>query len=257
MKPLTGLIRSGVHRIVGKSLRRELSTRYYGKLYRGDLPALAHLYGTDKHGDHNYAVHYQHHFEPLRGRKLNILEIGIGGYDDPEKGGASLRMWKTYFPKSNIFALDIYDKSTHNESRIKTFKGSQVDNLFLKQVVDEIGTIDLIIDDGSHLNEHVKETFRILFPKLALGGIYVIEDLQTSYWDEPVAGVEWGGSKDLNAPHTSMNFLKGLIDGLNHAEFMYKDREPTYFEKHIVSLHFYHNIAFIYKGLNDEKSNLL
>ena len=73
-------------------------------------------------------------------------------------------MWKRYFPKSEIFGLDIYDKSIHNERRIKTYKGSQVDSTFLQNVVKDIGNIDLIIDDGSHINEHVIETFKICFP---------------------------------------------------------------------------------------------
>jgi len=184
------------------------------------------------------------------------LEIGVGGYQDPRAGGNSLRMWKSYFPKGKIFGIDIYDKAYHNEKRIKTFKGSQIDDVFLKNVVAEIGGIDIIIDDGSHYSDHVINSFRILFPLLNSGGIYVIEDLQTSYWDE-VVGEKWGGSSDLKAAHTSMNFLKCLVDGLNYEEFTLDEYTPTYFDRNIVSIHFYHNLAFIYKGDNDEGSNIL
>ena len=48
--------------------------------------------------------------------------------------------------------------------------------------------------------------------------IYVIEDLQTSYWTEH-SSVNWGGSTDLDAPHTSMNFLKKLVDCPNYKNF--------------------------------------
>lgn len=225
-------------------------------LYRNNLSKLAVVYGSDKCDSHYYTQHYQRHFEALRRKELNILEIGIGGYEDPNAGGESLRMWKTYFPKSHIFGIDIYDKTFHDEKRIKTFQGSQTDADWLKGVVEEIGPVDIIIDDGSHYNEHVITSFKILFPLLAPQGIYVVEDTQTSYWSS-VAGVEWDGSSDLTAPHTSMNFFKSLIDGLNYEEFTSEEYTPTYFDKHIIAMHFYHNLIFIYKGLNNEGSNML
>ena len=228
----------------------------YTLLYRGNLAKLAVAFGTDKEGIHFYSQHYQKHFSPLRKKRLTILEIGIGGYDKPTWGGQSLRMWKAYFPNSRIYGIDIEDKSFHNEHRIKTFKGSQVDEAFLQKVIDEIGAPDIIIDDGSHYNEHVIATFNYLFPLLSENGIYSIEDLQTSYWTE-IDAENWGGSTDLAAPHTSMNFLKSRIDGLNYQEFMDKSYQANYFDKNIIAMHFYHNLAFIYKGINNEGSNII
>ena len=118
-----------------------------------DLDELGRIYGTDKIGIHFYTQHYKHHFEHLRNRKLNLLEIGVGGYDKPFSGGKSLRMWKKYFPEGNIFSIDIYDKSALQEERIRIFQGSQVDSEFLEKVCAEIGDLDIIIDDGSHINE--------------------------------------------------------------------------------------------------------
>ena len=165
-------------------------------------------------------------------------------------------MWKTYFPNAQINGIDLLDKSAIEEARIRTFAGSQVDEAFLKRVIAEIGAPDIIIDDGSHRSEHVIESFRILFPLLAPNGIYVIEDLQTSYWG-PDISQQWDGSSDLNAPHTSMNFLKSLVDCLNYEEFPVDAYSPTYFDRHIIAMHFYHNLAFIQKGLNNEGSNML
>ena len=123
-------------------------------------------------------------------------------------------------------------------------------------MAQEIGTIDIVIDDGSHYNEHVIKTFKVLFPLLGPRGIYAVEDTQTSYWSE-VAGEPWGGSSDLSAPFTTMNFFKSLVDGLNFEEFTLPDYRPTYFDRHIVSMHFYHNLVFVYKGLNNEGSPML
>lgn len=155
-------IRSIVRRVRAVNERQRRSMRDF--IYRNDLSKLALIYGSDKQGGHCYAQHFQRHFEALRREKLNILEIGIGGYADPKAGGASLRMWKAYFPKSRIFGIDIHDKTHHDEERIKTFQGSQIDENFLKKVVEEIGSVDIIIDDGSHYNDHVITSFRILFP---------------------------------------------------------------------------------------------
>lgn len=221
-----------------------------------NLTALAVKYGTDKYGLHHYTPHYENHFRKLRRRKLNVLEIGIGGYDDPKQGADSLRMWRDYFPNAKIFGIDIYDKSFHDETRIKTFQGSQIDTDFLGKVCDEIGKIDIIIDDGSHINKDVITSFKFLFPRLADDGIYAIEDTQTSYW-RTAFNVEWGGSSDLKSDATMMGFLKTLVDGLNYEEFANAKYEPTYFDRHIVSMHFYHCLAIICKGNNNEGSPML
>jgi hypothetical protein len=251
---IKGWLRSHVSDSQSRTLKH-----HYGKLLHAkDLRRLARLFGTDKEGLHFYCQHYQNHFQALRLKHINLLEIGIGGYDDPKQGGPSLRMWKTYFPNGRINGIDLLDKSSLEEARIRTFAGSQVDEAFLKRVVAEIGTPDIIIDDGSHRSEHVIASFKILFPLLAPHGIYVVEDLQTSYWgpDSPATG-DWGGSSDLNAPHTSMNFLKSLVDGLNYEEFTLEGYRPSNLDRQIVAMHFYHNLVFIQKGMNDEGSNIL
>ena len=224
---------------------------------RHDLAFLAGLYHTDKHPaqGHNYAAHYQRHFAPLRRSARVVVEIGVGGYENTKGGGSSLWLWEDYFPQARIYGIDLYDKSWLNRGRVKTFQGDQADVDFLRRVVEQTGPPDIVIDDGSHKNAHVITSFRVLFPALKDGGIYAIEDLQTSYWVD-VAGVEWGGSPDLRAPHTSMAFLKSLADGLNYQEFV-GDYEPNYFDKHVTSLHFYHNLAFVHKGLNDEPGSFL
>jgi demethylmacrocin O-methyltransferase len=217
-----------------------------------NLDRLGKIYRTDKAGSHSYTPHYQAHLKKFKFKRIHLLEIGVGGYEDPQNGGSSLRMWKKYFPFGKIFSFDIFDKSALQERRIKIFQGSQVDAGFLDKVIQEMGTIDVIIDDGSHINEHVIETFKLLFPKLKDGGIYIIEDTQTSYW--PYYG---GDSEDLKNPNTMMNYFKGLLDSMNNKEFIIPNYQQTYFDKKIISMHFYHNLIFIYKGNNDEESNIV
>jgi len=250
-------ILSGLLRDVGRGLAgrfgRSGRHRYARLRWARDLPALASYFGTDKWNGHWYAQHYQTHFAALRRKPLRLLEIGVGGYADPHSGGESLRMWKAYFPNALIFGLDIVDKRPPDEPRIRTLIGSQDDEELLKSVSAQHGPFDIIIDDGSHVNAHILKSFRVLFPLLAENGLYVVEDTQTSYWPQ------FGGAPagDHAAP-TSMNVLKGLVDGLNHREFPRTgELSPSYLERHVVAMHFYHNLVFVQKGVNDEPSNIL
>jgi Methyltransferase domain len=214
--------------------------------YRDDLNRLAGLFGTDKWGSHWYTQHYQRYFAPLKTERLNVLEIGVGGYVS-DWGGSSLRMWKAYFRKSRIVGIDLYDKSHFSEDRLDVRQCDQTDSEGLRSLSNEYGGFDIIIDDGSHLNEDVIKTFKILFPLLRQDGIYVVEDTQTAYWPT------WGGG--LNNSNTSMEFFKDMVDGLNHVEYPLANFEPSYFDQHIVEIAFLHNLIFIRKGYNNEKPN--
>ena len=238
--------------VLSKHGPREARHLYARMRWGRDLTALATYFGTNKWGEHWYAQHYQTHFAPLRRRRLRVLEIGIGGYEDPRLGGASLRMWKAYFPNARITGLDIESKQQHDEHRIRTVKGSQNDAEVLEHLSRTEGPFDIVIDDGSHMNADVIRTFTILFPLLAENGIYAVEDTQTAYWPE------FGGAPPGEAAaSTSMNFLKTLADALNYREVK---RDPGWqphpLGQHIVALHFYHNLVFIQKGRNDEPSNV-
>jgi hypothetical protein len=214
---------------------------------RPSLTKLAKQFKTDKWGKkHRYTPHYTTHFRPWRKHELNLLEIGIGGYEREGRGGASLRMWKSYFPNGQIFGLDIVDKSFVDEERIRTFQGAQTDPEILASIARTAGVLHLVIDDGSHRPADIIATFNILFPLLADDGIYVIEDTQTSYWPER------GGQADPAADGTTMAFVKRLLDGLNWEEFVIEPYEPTYTDLHVTAVHCYHNLVFIQKGTNRE-----
>jgi hypothetical protein len=212
-----------------------------------DLNRLARLYGTDKWGEHWYTRHYERYFRAIRNKRLNLLEIGVGGYDSPTRGGRSLRMWKAYFPKAQIVGIDIHDKTALREPRIDIRQCDQTDAEALKKLSDEYGGFDIVIDDGSHINEHVIRTFEVLFPLLRPEGFYAVEDTQTACWPT------WGGG--VNAPGSSISYFKGLVEGLNHAEYPILGYKPTFFDQNVVEVAFFHNLVVICKGRNDEPSN--
>lgn len=218
-------------------------------LEQWDLASLARFYGTDKWGVHRYAPHYERHFAKFKNKTFSLLEIGIGGYSREKQGGASLRMWKAFFPKAQIIGLDIHDKQFVVEPRITAYQGSQTNAALLRTIVDNAENLRIVVDDGSHRPEHIRATFKILFPMLPSGGLYAIEDTQTSYWPH------WGGSSDLDDKSTTMGLVKSLIDGLNYEEWRDEDYKPSYSDLHVVAVHCYHNLVIIEKGRNNEGTN--
>lgn len=160
-----------------------------------DLTRSAILYGTDKFGYHDYTPNYHKMFAHLRDAPIRVLEIGVGGYADDDRGGQSLEVWRDYFPNAQITGIDIQKKTMDLGPRVQILQGSQVDADFLKDLVAQRGPFDIIVDDGSHRNEHIVESYQLLFPTLAPGGIYVAEDVQTSFHPR------FGGSLEMTAPN--------------------------------------------------------
>lgn len=206
-------------------------------LYEEDLSALAKLYGTDKY-EHGYTAIYQNYFKKLSAQNIHLLEIGIGGGDNTKFGGNSLKMWAKFFPKAKIHGIDIYDKSLIDYRRIKTYRGDQSDAIFLEQ----FSNLDIIIDDGGHINQDMIRSFNLLFPKLNKGGYYCIEDIENSYWNE-----SGGDEVDLNNESTVMNYFKSLTDSLNYKVMRRKEIIDT-LRKDIEYIHFYSNLIIIKKN---------
>jgi demethylmacrocin O-methyltransferase len=128
-------------------------------------------------------------------------------------------------------------------------QGDQTEASVLASIIDRFGAPLVIIDDGSHRPVDIIGTFRVLFPLLPDGAFYAIEDTQTSYWPE------FGGSEDRDSPDTTMAFVKRLVDGLNHEEFLDPDYDVTYTDSHVRAVHCYHNLVIIEKGENLEGTN--
>lgn len=212
------------------------------------LSDLAVRFGSDKWGFHWYTPHYERYFEPYRELAVKVLEIGVGGYNAPDAGGESLRMWKHYFRRGLIYGLDVFAKTGIAESRLQVLQGDQGDERFLDSMARQFGPFDIVIDDGSHISRDVIASFNALFPHVRPGGLYVVEDLASSYWPG------CGGNADPSAQGTSMAMVKTLLDGLNHQEQIRDaDRQPSVTELTVTAVHVHHGLALIEKGLNTEQ----
>lgn len=186
----------------------------------------------------SYLDIYDKYFSSIRHDKINFLEIGV-------HGGASLRMWKDYFPFGNIYGLDINpDCKRCEEERIIIEIGSQIDKAAIDKLCEQVEKFDIIIDDSSHLNKYTIQSFKLLFDHLSSGGWYVIEDLKMSYIDLTTFVNKWPGmayNKGLDAVNKREdmnNFLFDLIKKLDHAS------------GDVLTIHFWAMICFIQKTIN-------
>lgn len=161
-----------------------------------DLCKLADIYRVDKcpKYNHTYTPEYDKLLSPLRNDTKLLLEIGIGNIPLMKgltaadyKPGASLRMWRDYFPNAQIIGCDILANVQFEENRIKTFitDQSNVDSLntLIKNVKAYQPEPDIILDDGSHEEQHMVTSFKTLWKALKPGGIYIIEDVRLTFYD--------------------------------------------------------------------------
>jgi hypothetical protein len=242
------LRRRAAQRCLAHGLRASLAILGF---LRVPLAVLGALSGTDKALEHRYMEAYRRFFSPYRNKRITLLEIGVGGYDSAS-GGRSLRLWQAYFRRATIIGIDVHDKTSLSRGRVHVYQGSQIDREGLLEIVRRHGAIDLVIDDGSHLNQDQKETFRILFPLMSDRGVYVVEDTQTSYW--PAYGGGSVGSEGYGKSAICM--FKSLIDDLNHAEYLPTARAKAGLLKEMIrGMYFEHNLIFVLKGDNTGCSN--
>lgn len=207
------------------------------------LTGFASIYKTDKWGKHRYTDIYAQWLSPLRYKPIRLLEIGVGGVAKTDRGGNSLRMWKRYFPFGRMTGIDIYDKSRLAEPRIHLYQGDQSDESFLREINSKEGPFDIIIDDGSHMQSHVIKSFEVLFPLLKSGGIYIIEDTQTSYWPSFE-----GSTAEMHSIPSIMNFIIAKIHDVNAVEWIQGDLPANASVQYpFASIAFYHNLIILTK----------
>jgi hypothetical protein len=124
---------------------------------------------------------YEPHFEPIRNNQLNIVELGV-------LEGNSTKIFSTYFKNSRILALDLELRPidfTHYQNVVYA-KCDQNDQKALADICETTFSsgIDLVIDDAAHIGFYSLNSFFTLFPLLRPGGIYVLEDWGTGYWND-------------------------------------------------------------------------
>lgn len=183
----------------------------------------------------HYFPVYETYLRPYRNKPIKMLEYGIGH-------GGSLQMWKWYFhKKSQIVGVDIKDRcKALEEDRIEIRIGDQGDLETHNKIHEEFGEFDIILDDGGHHMHEQIITFEAMFPRLKEGGLYIVEDLHTSYSEKHGGGLE--------KPDTFVEYSKNWIDYMHgwHKRFN-EDLEPNYYTENIAGMHYFDSIVVLEK----------
>jgi hypothetical protein len=213
-----------------KPVRGEIKGVHVNNLWLDFLTNEQKLIHKWKH----YFPIYEQHFSRFVNRDVTLVEIGCFE-------GGSLQMWKRYLgPHARIIGIDIDPTCADaSEDQIDVRIGDQANPAFLSGIVDEFGTPDIVIDDGSHVMSHIRSSFSFLYPKVARNGVYLVEDLHTAYWSEYEGGLRKDG--------TFIELCKGMIDELN-ADHTRGALPSTDFSASTLSMHFYDSVVVFEKG---------
>jgi len=208
---------------------------------------LGRKFRTDKITHHNYHQIFPTYIEKFYQESGGIIEIGLA----PQWGNCSLSMWLELFPKMHIYGLD---KGTPDKfaDRYTILKCDQSDAEQIDNCIEKIKTpIFFVNDDGSHIPEHQLLTFNKLFPLLETNGVYIIEDIETSYWTKNNCyGYETRYGK--GHPKSIIEIFKNAIDGVN-VEFSQSTDGKVEHQKEIASICFHKNCIVITKRQKELK----
>lgn len=183
----------------------------------------------------HYFEIYDRHFSRFRGKSISLLEFGV-------LHGGSLQMWKYYFGgQAKIYGVDIDPRcASLAEENITILLGDQESKESLRGIKNSLPKFDIIIDDGGHTMMQQINTFEEMYEHLNDGGIYLCEDLHTSYWP----GHFGGGFRN---PGTFIEYSKRLIDQLNAWYSRDAGFSVDEFTRNAFSLHYYDSILVIEK----------
>ena len=196
-------------------------------------------------------VHKCTHYFPIydrtlgrhRGTAPTVLEIGVFH-------GGSLRLWRQFFGRgTTVVGIDIDPRCADLEDEdIHVRIGDQSDVEFLAAVCDEFGPFDVVIDDGSHLPRHQILSLERLWPAVADGGTYFVEDLHTNYWPEYEGGP---------GTHTFMDLTRGLVDEVNAFNSRSDDLVPSHWTSEVVGMHVFDSIVVLDKGHHEPLTTVM
>jgi hypothetical protein len=170
---------------------------------------------------------YQHLLIPFIDKDVTIVEVGVFN-------GGSLFMWRDFLgSKARIIGIDLNPSAEYlNKFGFEIFIGDQSSPEFWQTFFASVGFVDLIIDDGGHSNLQQIVTLTSCLPYINNGGLFVCEDVHTSYFKE------FGNP----SPFSFVNYSKRLIDDINTRAFALKTK-PNEFTSSIFSIEYFESIV--------------
>lgn len=205
-----------------------------------------------------YLREYEQILSPFRAKPIALLEIGV-------QNGGSLEAFAQYFPVAEaLLGCDVDARCAalrFSDSRISVVIGDAAGAEVAEKIASLTNKLHIVIDDGSHCSGDVIRAFCRYFPMLSLDGVYIVEDLHCSYWQEYEGG--------LFHPYSSLAFFKALVDVVNFSHWGFSatpskviadilDRYgcelPRNAERNIHSIEFVNSLCVIRKRQEEENS---
>eukprot|EP00854_Cymbomonas_tetramitiformis_P015236 gene15236-18020_t len=221
---------------------------------------------NDRGGHRGYTRYYERMFEPCRDKPVRLVKIGV-------KDSRSINAWRMYFTKAaHIYgiaygdsqqaatqACDTYDRTqvVAANAPCSLFKGNQSNKTFLQHFVNIThGAFNIVIDDGSHVPSHRITTFETLWPAVLPGGVYIIEDVETSYWNPNTGIYEYSSRNEVNL----VDVWKEMPHVINRG-FLSVRAGSNYSHKNVCasveSVEFGQNLIIVRKSHSEDQSLLL
>lgn len=231
--PFVSVVRSIRQEVVSPSSSDDLGASWMNKMTLYDM--FLNNSGRPIHKSGHYFFAYQRHFGHFVGRPVTFLEIGAGN-------GGSSQMWKRWLgPLARIVTIDINEVCRqYEDEQVSVRIGDQSDAQFLQSILDEFGTPDIVLDDGSHHMTHVRASFDFLYDRISSNGIYMIEDMHTAYW------ADYGGGR--GDPRSMIERFKGQVDDLNADHVRDGTVAPSKFTRQTLAMTAYDSILVFEKA---------
>ena len=168
------------------------------------------------------------------GSQIRVLEIGV-------QAGGSIEIWRKVFGRqATIYGIDIDHEVANLELDAHIRIGSVTNYKFLSGVAKELGSIDFVIDDGSHHSLQQRQALEVLFPYLSNNSVYVIEDIEHSYY--------WNKHGGYLRPGSIVQRMKRVIDVMNKNFFLFPVSRPLKMDfTNLYSLTFHTGVIIIRK----------
>ena len=193
---------------------------------------------------------YEKLFKNYKNKDITFVEIGVSN-------GGSLEIWKRYFgSRARIIGIDKNPECKKFEKdNIEIFIGNQSDINFWEKFFNEVGKVDIVLDDGGHTNDQQIISLIHSIENINDGGLHIVEDVHSSY------------QKHYGNPYkySFINFSKKTIDDINSTfpnikKFNYKLNKIIYsveFFESIVAFKIDRNLCYENKLLENKgyKSN--
>jgi hypothetical protein len=205
----------------------------------------------------SYYEIYEQVLQDERLEPLNILEVGVFK-------GQSTRVLATRFPAARIVALDVkrYEIDFSAHPNVEYLLCDQTDRKELQSICGSRFPkgIDLVIEDASHIGAFSRTTFEAVFPHLRSGGLYMIEDWGTGYWDDYFDGSRFqqyplsppfDGHLPKRIPSHDfgmVGFVKSLVDYVHETAIRRRQQDPPARQSRLKSLRFFEGVCVAAKA---------